>query len=118
MDSFEAVATLARGIHVAALLSLFGCLAFRRFVLPGNDAADLPTAAVARIGVASVWMALAFGLAWLAAISGTMAGAHDLASLLDAVPEVARHTNFGNFLCLRLVLLIGVMVLLPRRGSH
>ena len=115
MDSLEAVATLARGIHIAALLSLFGCLAFRCFVLPGSDAR---VAAVMRIGLVSGWLALAIGVVWLAAVSGTIAGAHSLASLLHAVPVVARHTNFGKFLCLRLLLLVGVTALLPRRGPR
>jgi putative copper export protein/mono/diheme cytochrome c family protein len=112
MDWLEIATSLARGLHVAALLSLFGCLVFRRFVAPGHATAGLPLAAVTRMGLVSAWLALAFGGGWLGAVSGAIAGAHSLAGLLDAVPVVAGHTSFGRLFCARLLLLAGIAVLL------
>ena len=132
MSGLEISTALLRGLHVAASLSLFGCLVFRSFVVPHRTAgvgppgaagvaapADgLPLAAVNRIGWGSAWLALTLGAAWLAAVSGTIAGATGIASLLGAVPVVALHTSFGNFVCARLLLLAGVLVLLTLRGRR
>lgn len=109
MDRYEIATALLRGLHVAALLSLFGCLVLRRFVVP-KGAVEPPLAAVDRITVVSAVLALVAGGAWLAAVAGTIAGANGIASLLAAVPLVARHTNFGNFVCARLLLLVAVFV--------
>jgi putative copper resistance protein D len=109
VDRYEIATALLRGLHVAALLSLFGCLVLRRFVVP-KGAVEPPLAAVDRITVVSAVLALVAGGAWLAAVAGTIAGANGIASLLAAVPLVARHTNFGNFVCARLLLLAAVFV--------
>jgi len=37
MDWFAIVTALSRGCHLAASLSLFGCLVFQRFVLPAPE---------------------------------------------------------------------------------
>ncbi len=117
MDRYEIATALLRGVHVAASLSLFGCLVFRGFVVP-RGARELPLTAVNRITWISAVLALVCGAVWLAAVSGTIAGANSLASLLAAVPVVARHTSFGNFVCARLLLLVAVVVLLAFRAPR
>jgi putative copper export protein/mono/diheme cytochrome c family protein len=117
----EIVAACLRGVHVAALLSLFGCLVFRHFVVPSRGAGvpgdeGVPLAAVDRIGLVSAWLGLIFGVGWLAAVSGTIASASGYWAALNAVPAVVRHTGFGNFLCARLLLLTGVLALLSSRA--
>jgi putative copper export protein/mono/diheme cytochrome c family protein len=114
MDRIWIATALLRGVHLAASLSLFGCLVFRNFVMPqGSPAEGLPVAAVNRIGWVSGCVALLAGGAWLVAVAGTMAGADSLSALFDAVWEVARHTDFGNYAGARLLLLAGVLML-PR----
>jgi putative copper export protein len=117
MTWFEIATSLSRGIHVAAMLSLFGCLVFRSLVVPNNAAPeqpDLPLPSVIRIGRASVWLALISGAVWLIAVAAAIAGADSIRTVLDAIPAVARHTNFGNVICLRLLLLAAVVPLLNR----
>ena len=113
MTGFEIVTALLRGIHLAAALSLLGCLVFQRFVMPVSEPAW--RAAVTRIAEISGGLAVVFGAAWLAAVAGTMADATNLETLLGAVPLVARGTSFGNLVCLRLVLLAGAVFLLVRQ---
>jgi putative copper export protein/mono/diheme cytochrome c family protein len=116
MDWFEITASLLRGIHVAALLSLFGCLVFRGLVSPADVAAgDAPRAMAIRIGSVSLWLALAFGGAWLVATSAAITGADNFPSVLRALPAVTLHTDFGNVICARLLLLLGVLPLLRRQ---
>jgi putative copper export protein/mono/diheme cytochrome c family protein len=116
MDRLEIASACLRGVHVAALLSLFGCLVFRHFVVPARGE-GVPSAAVNRIGLVSGCLALIFGAGWLAAVSATIAGASGYWAALDALPMVARHTGFGNFVCARLLLLACVLVLLSSRSS-
>jgi putative copper export protein/mono/diheme cytochrome c family protein len=111
LNWLETATPLLRGVHVAAALSLFGCLVFRRFVVPVPAMAAPPVAAVAGIGLVSAWLALLSGGVWLAAVSVAIAHSDDLA---DAVPLVAGHTVFGRLMCVRLLLLAGVLVLMPR----
>lgn len=129
MDRIWIATALLRGIHLAASLSLFGCLVFRIFVArqgsppegespkglsPGGPSPEgLPLTAVNRIGWVSAWVALVAGAAWLVLVAGTMAGANSPSALLNAVWTVARHTDFGNFVGARLLLLAGVLALLP-----
>lgn len=116
MSWVEIVTDLSRGMHVAALLSLFGCLIFRSFVVPKDVAAeDVPPVVAIRIASVSLWLALVFGAAWLAGTSAAVAHAGNLWAAIGAVPIVARHTSFGNVMCLRLVLLAGVLLLLASR---
>ena len=114
MDRFEIATAVLRGTHLVAALSLFGCLVFRCWVMPKAPESP-PAAIVDRIALASGALALLLGVAWLAAVSGTIAGANDLSALLDAVPVVARHTSFGEFVCLRLLLLAAALGLQATR---
>jgi putative copper export protein/mono/diheme cytochrome c family protein len=107
MDSASVAAVLPRGLHLAAVLFLFGALAFRHFV-------SLAAPAGPRFRAGLVGCALAFlsGAAWLATVAGTMAGAANMSVALAAVPLVATRTNFGHVVCARLVLLALTLIAL------
>ncbi len=132
MDLYAIATALLRGLHVAGCLSMFGCLVFRCFVMPRGWRDSEPCAAATppastldglavrmrRIALFSGVLALLAGAAWLADEAGSMAGAADLSAMLDAIPIVAGHTGFGNFLCARLVLLAGALLLVARRAGR
>src|ERR1700677_4409847 len=119
MDRVWIATALLRGVHLAASLSLFGCLVFRSFVVrqgpppEGLPPEGLPVGAVNSIAWISAWVALVAGGAWLVAVAGTMAGAGSLSALFNAVWAVTRHTDFGNFVGARLLLLASALALLP-----
>jgi putative copper export protein/mono/diheme cytochrome c family protein len=115
MDWLEIGRSLPRGLHVAATLSLFGCLVFRSFVVPDDAVAGIPRIVVIRVGLASALLALAFGGAWLVVTSAAITNADNLGSALAALPIVARHSRFGNFICLRLLLLALALLMLARQ---
>ncbi len=114
---------LLRGVHVAALVSLFGTLVFLVVVAP-SALADAATAAahvrrvLLRLARISAACALIVGLVWLTFESGVIAGSDSMAMTLQALPVVALHTQFGQWLMLRFGLLAAVLALLwlPRRG--
>jgi putative copper export protein/mono/diheme cytochrome c family protein len=113
MNGFEIVTALLRGIHLAAMLSLLGCLVFQRFVMPASERTW--QAIVTRIGFISGALAVVVGVGWLTAVSGTMAGAVDSQAMFDAMPLVARRTSFGHIVCLRLLLLVCAVSLASRQ---
>src|SRR5580692_10508192 len=104
MDRFAIATALARGCHMAAALSLFGCMVLRGFVVPSevvvpphaieprDVVTNRPEVVATRVGIISAWLALAFGGVWLAAVSATIAGADNFSAALDALPTVAGHT--------------------------
>jgi putative copper export protein/mono/diheme cytochrome c family protein len=92
------VATL-RGLHVAALVSLFGTLLFMLVI--ANHAR------LQRLARISAMCALLFGVAWLAVDAAAIADADSIASTLRAVPVVALQTQYGQWFVFRCVLLIG-----------
>ncbi len=104
MERLEIAATLLRGCHVAAMLSLFGCLVFQRFVVLRTERSSDPSVRV--MTLVSAWLALGFGVLWLFAVSGTIAGADSPISVLVAVQGVAGHTIFGHLVCLRLAIVL------------
>ena len=114
MDWFAIVTALSRGCHLAASLSLFGCLVFQRFVLPAPERVWF--LAINRLALLSASLALLFGALWLMAVSATMAGAISLDATFDALCLVAERTDFGNYVCARLVLLVVAIAGLPIAG--
>jgi putative copper export protein len=87
---------LARGLHVAAMLSLFGALLHG--VVLGR--------ALPRLVLGSLLAALATGAVWLLLQAGSMAGDDAPAAILAAAPAVLFETRFGTALLLRLALLL------------
>ena len=87
----------AQAVTLAGTLSLAGALAFRLVVSP------FPSA---RVTWPSLAVALAGGAVWLVLQSVELAGATDLADMIEAVPTVLRRTWFGHIFVLRAVLVI------------
>ena len=120
MGGQEIVVALLRGVHLAALVSLFGSLLFLTVVAPPAAADDAEQTTrvqsrvllVARISVAC---ALLGGVAWLLVESAVIAGTRGVAMTLHALPVVALKTQFGQWVLLRLSLLVAVMLLRPAR---
>jgi putative copper export protein/mono/diheme cytochrome c family protein len=127
MGSLEIVVALLRGVHLAALMSLFGTLLFLAVVVPdattANAAEAIRTRALlVRLGRVSAACALIAGMAWLTIASAVIAGTRGIAMTMHAVPVVALQTQFGKWILLRLILLIAALVLpfgrhLPRAGA-
>ncbi len=110
MGEIALTLALPRGLHLAALVSTFGTLAFAVLVAPDGMRPRLM-----RLVRLSAMSALATGGLWFAVQAATFAGTWNL---WDAVPDTALYTRFGQALCLRFVLLFAVLRLtaVPRHG--
>jgi putative copper export protein/mono/diheme cytochrome c family protein len=112
MDGFGLALGLARGVQVAATLSLFGTLGLTVAVARPAAARAPPDAAAALqrrlLGLVktSLLAALLAALAWLPLQSADFADGADLPAALGALPAVAFETRFGHALLLRLALLL------------
>ena len=115
MSAIDIATSLLRGVHVAALVSLFGTLLFVGAALPadGDDPAQM-RGLLRRLALVSALAGLIAGVAWLMMQTAAIAGADSVAMTLHAVPTVALQTQFGHWLLLRLALLIAVLPLLMR----
>jgi putative copper export protein/mono/diheme cytochrome c family protein len=102
---------LLRGLHVASLVSLFGTLLFVATVLPGGSEGAPVRRMLRRLANASALAGLIAGIAWLVVQTAAIADADSLMVTLHAVPTVALRTQFGQWLSLRLVLVVGVLLL-------
>jgi putative copper export protein/mono/diheme cytochrome c family protein len=101
------VMALARGLHLAATVSLLGTAGFMAWILPAAPVIpDRLRRRLVRLWWISGLVALLAGAAWFMLQSAAIAGAGDLSDLLDAVPVVAAHTRYGNVVMLRLALLV------------
>ena len=111
MGGIDLSLALPRGLHLTALVSTFGTLAFAVLVAPGAMRPRLM-----RLARVSAWAALATGAVWFAVQAATFAGTWDL---WQAVPDTALYTRFGQSLCLRFALLLAVLPLtaLPRHSA-
>ena len=121
MGSQAIVVALLRGVHVAALVSLFGSLLFLAVVAPPATAEHAEEtmrmqSRVLRVARASAACALLGGVAWLIVEGAAIAGTSGVAMTLHALPVVALKTQFGQWVLLRLSLLIAVMLLRPARA--
>ena len=116
MSTLEIVVALLRGAHVVALVSLFGTLVFLTFVAPAAMAEatrDAPRLRrrLLRVARISGVLALVIGIAWAAVESAVIAGVGSVATTLHALPVVALRTQFGQWLLVRGVLLLAVLLL-------
>jgi putative copper export protein/mono/diheme cytochrome c family protein len=105
----EALALL-RGLHLAALLSVFGTLVFAELAAPPSMRRRL--AWHARGGAVA---ALVLGAAWFAVQAAKFADSWDLGS---AVPATLLFTRFGHILAARLLLIAALpfVLAIPRIG--
>ncbi len=108
MTATAIIATVLRGVHVTALVSLFGTLLFIA-VLVDEVRLRRVLRRVARISAVGALLA---GLAWLVVESSVIAGADGVAATLRAAPVVAFQTHYGRWFVVRCALL-AVVVLLP-----
>ena len=108
MTATAIIVTVLRGVHVTALVSLFGTLLFIT-VLADDVRLRRVLQRVARI---SATCALVAGLAWLVVESSVIAGTDSVAATLRAAPVVAFQTHYGRWFVVRCALL-AVVVLLP-----
>ena len=117
MSTLEIFVALLRGAHVAALVSLFGTLLF--LVVVAQPAMAEAVTAAARVRLVLLRLArisaacgLIVGFAWLTLESAVIAGADSASMTLHVLPVVALQTQFGQWLTVRLGLLLVVFSLL------
>lgn len=124
MDT-DTILALLRGCHLLALASLFGTLVSLALIAPaGLNAAGLnepgAVAGLARQRLVRLarWsdvLALLIGVGWMALQSATIAGTTSIGGTLGALLTVARDTQFGHVVLLRVVLLVVAFPLLGGR---
>jgi putative copper export protein/mono/diheme cytochrome c family protein len=124
MGSLEIIVAVLRGVHLVALLSLFGTLLFLVVVAPAATTAGAIRSRLLlqRVARGSAACALLAGMAWLIVAGAAIAGTRGIAMTLHALPVVALQTQFGQWVLLRLGLLIALLMLplakrLPRAGA-
>jgi putative copper export protein len=96
---------------MAALLSLFGILAFQAAMLPAEAEAPLRRR-LRRFAISSAGCALALGIAWFLAEAAAVAGTAGLAGAIRSAPALVEYLRFGQLLLARLALLAAMLVLL------
>jgi putative copper export protein/mono/diheme cytochrome c family protein len=125
MTGPEAAQGLARGIHVAATMSIFGTALFQVLVAPparvSNPAAIQLQRRFAALGWSSLAVAFAAALAWLGFQAAAFAGGDSVGDLLAAVPLILFDTHFGPLMAVRFALLIPACLviggIIPRRTA-
>lgn len=112
----DTASALARGLHLAATLSLLGIAWFAMW-LPWAvpDAPSRLRWRLMRLGQTSGIVALLFGAAWLTLQGAVIANAANSADALAALPVVMLHTRFGHVMVVRAVLLIGATIWVSSR---
>lgn len=100
-----AALVLLRGLHVAALLVLFGSLGFAALALRRAGAPGMHGAA-RRMAVVAAGLALGLGAAWFLAEAALLSGADGLEQAVAAVPAMLAYLGFARWLLLRLGLLV------------
>jgi putative copper export protein/mono/diheme cytochrome c family protein len=113
---------LVRGLTDVGLISAFGTLTFRIFVLPRALAAA-PANGIAVIdrhllllGRASLALALLASLAWLVLTAGVIAGTSGLAESLSATPAILSGTFFGHLVAAQIAVLLATGLTLGGGG--
>jgi putative copper resistance protein D len=125
MDTLGLALGLARGLHLAAVLSLFGALLHGCVVVRPACAGADPGAVAAldralrRLAWGSLTVALLAAAVWLPLLAGSMAGEYRPDAILSAMPVVLGETRFGQAFLVRLALLLvaGVLIGLGRPRS-
>ncbi|MEE3504254.1 CopD family protein [Acidiphilium acidophilum] len=102
---------VARGIHVAASLAIFGTTAgFRLFAQAGLGHDDTLASRSARDAIVrflrgSFVVAVAAGLIWLLCEAIYATGTHQIGAGLAAIAPLLRDTNFGHLLIIRMIVM-------------
>ncbi len=111
MGAIDIAVALLRGVHVAAMVSLFGTLIFstivaRAAMVEAGRVVDPLRRTLLRLTRSSALVALASGAVWLTLETAVIAGTDTMTRTLHAVPVVGFYTQFGQMLLLRGVLLL------------
>jgi putative copper export protein/mono/diheme cytochrome c family protein len=117
----EMVLSGFRGLHLAALLSLTGVLAFITGVAPpGLQAAPAEAPRLRRdlwrLAWWSLLLALSFGAIWFVLQAAAIGGTSGLADTFAVLWPVAWETQFGKVMVLRFALLLATLPLIGRTG--
>jgi putative copper export protein/mono/diheme cytochrome c family protein len=114
MTDLPMTMALARGLHLAATVSLLGSAGFVLFIMPAAGA-DVLRGRLAWLQFISGLVAVVAGVVWFTLQSAAIAGAATLPDLYDAVPVVALHTRYGRVLLARLgLLVVATLLAYPR----
>jgi putative copper resistance protein D len=121
VDLQTTILALLRGLHLAALLSLFGTLISLALVAPVGLRDVGAAAAPVRRRLISLarWsggLALLIGACWIVSQASVIAGATTIGGTLHTLVLVARDTQFGNLVLIRFALLLLALPLLGGRG--
>jgi putative copper export protein/mono/diheme cytochrome c family protein len=114
---------LARGVHFAAVLSLFGTLVVAAIVVPAAlrgaslEAAPRLQRGLTAILRGSLFVALPVGVVWLLVQAADMAGATGILEAVRAAPIALFGTRFGQALTLRFAMLLMVLALVGRSST-
>ncbi len=115
---------LARGAHVAAVLSIFGTAVIRALVAPAAlvqiqaEARRTIQRRLARLIWTSLIIAVVAGGLWLVLEASDLAPEPGFASILQTIPIVLLETHFGVLLMARLgILLIACLMFAMGRGT-
>ena len=123
MTTIEFISAALRGTHVATLVSLFGTLVFLTIVAPPamKEAAEDSRRLwqrLLRLACSSAALALIIGAAWLVVEASVIAGADSATMTLHVLPVVASRTQFGQWLLLRLALILVLLLILRSRWNN
>ena len=116
MDPADLCLTITRAIHLAALLSAFGILAFWNLVAPpvlqtaGPAQRASIESAFLRLLHASLALSLATAVIWLATQAAVMAEPDTVGDAEAAIWPVLTDTHFGHILGLRFLLILGALL--------
>jgi len=121
MDFLGICVAIARGLHLAALISAFGVVVFHAFVwrdvarVVGDHAFAERSPQLSKLLMRSLYAALLTAIPWILLQSTQTSGAETFTELAAAVPVVATSTTFGHSLLLRVALLITAVATLHWR---
>ena len=115
---------VARGVHVAGSLSVFGTVAARAVLLPGrrgyagSESNRRIVASLTRLLRVSLMIAMAAGGVWLVAEATYITGSHQIRAGISVLASVLQDTNFGHLLTARLALLSAAAVMFGDGQRH
>lgn len=112
MSTLEIIVAALRGVHVVALVSVFGTLVAIAMMRGTTTEAAYLQSSLRRLVHISLACALLVGVSWLCIESAVIASADTLTETFAAIPVVAFQTQYGRWFIFRCVVLI-VLFLLP-----
>jgi len=112
MSLLQIVVASFRGVHLIALVSIFGTLiAIAMTAQSSLDGVRLRRILLILVRVSAA-LALIAGIAWLSTASAAIADADSINGTLSAIPVVALQTQYGQWFTIRCILLL-VLLAVP-----